>query len=247
MMTPQETESLQDFLSQLKQVQGIAKDPQAAAMIATAMAQQPDAGYLLVQRAMLLDQALATAQAQIKQLQDERERLTSSNAAGTGFLDPVNAWGRSAHDAPRAAAVNTDQRFGQSSPSPYPSPPQYPAPGAVAPGPATPEAAPARPGFLGGGGGFLGNMAATAAGVAGGAFLFQGIGSLLGQHNNPGAGLLGQHNPAPPAVSPAASTTPAADSERLALNSDSSADSAGTADDFDSGDDLGSLDDMSSI
>jgi hypothetical protein len=35
-------------------------------------------------------------------------------------------------------------------------------------------------------GGFLGQAAATAAGVAGGAFLFQGLENLLGHHDLPG-------------------------------------------------------------
>jgi hypothetical protein len=39
------------------------------------------------------------------------------------------------------------------------------------------------------GGGLLGNIAATAAGVAGGAFLFQGLEHLLGHHS--GNGFLG--------------------------------------------------------
>ena len=49
---------------------------------------------------------------------------------------------------------------------------------------------------MGMGGGFLRNAAATAAGVAGGALLFQGISSLFGGHNAglggiPAAGLAG--------------------------------------------------------
>jgi len=50
-----------------------------------------------------------------------------------------------------------------------------------------------RAGLFGGGtGSFLGNVAATAAGVVGGAFLFQGIENLLGHHNN--SSLLGQNS-----------------------------------------------------
>ena len=45
----------------------------------------------------------------------------------------------------------------------------------------------AKPGFLSGGAGsILGTVAATAAGVAGGAFLFQGIENLMGHHGNVG-------------------------------------------------------------
>jgi hypothetical protein len=142
-------------------------------MISRAVAQQPDAPYLLVQRAMLLDQALNSAKAQIAQLQNE---LQSSRSSGAGsFLGSATAWGHSAPSTPRPAA-------GYSAQTQSPTPMQN----------ATPAAPAARPGFLGGGGGsFLGNMAATAAGVAGGAFLFQGIENLLGHHNQ-GSGLLDQ-------------------------------------------------------
>jgi hypothetical protein len=47
-------QALETFLSQLTQARADGKDPQAAAMIADAAARQPDAAYLLVQRAMLL-------------------------------------------------------------------------------------------------------------------------------------------------------------------------------------------------
>ncbi len=48
-------------------------------------------------------------------------------------------------------------------------------------------APPARGGFLSGGfGSALGSIATTAAGVAGGAFLFQGIEHLLGRRQRPG-------------------------------------------------------------
>jgi hypothetical protein len=170
-MSPQENQVLQDFLQQLTQVKGMAKDPQADALIARAVAQQPDAAYLLVQRALLQEQALNAAKAQIAALQNQVQQAMQSGGGGS-FLDSANAWGNTAVNAPRP--VN---------------------PAAVAAAPQAPVQSPmpmARPGFLtGGGGSFLGNMAATAAGVAGGAFLFQGIENLLGHHG--GAGLSGQH------------------------------------------------------
>ncbi|HEX7636027.1 MAG TPA: DUF2076 family protein, partial [Noviherbaspirillum sp.] len=86
-MTPQETQVLDNFLTQLVQARVGAKDPQAEAMIATALAKQPDAAYLLVQRALLLDQALASAKAQISSLQNELQAVRSSNNAGSSFFD----------------------------------------------------------------------------------------------------------------------------------------------------------------
>ena len=172
-MSPQETQVLESFLNQLVQAKAGAKDPQAEAMIAEAIAKQPDAAYLLVQRALLLDQALATAKAQIAQLQSQAQGSSSN------FLDPANAWGNSASAA---------------SARPY-------APAAVPAAPYAQQPAatvqPSRPGFLGSGfGSTLGTIAATAAGVAGGAFLFQGIENLL--HHNNGNGFLGQAQDAIP-------------------------------------------------
>ncbi|MFT5587933.1 MAG: hypothetical protein ACI9ZF_000088 [Bradyrhizobium sp.] len=171
-MTPTESQMLNAFLLQLRQVQGIQKNPEAAALIADAAVAQPDALYLLVQRALLQDQALASAGARIAVL--EAQAVPVAPVASGSFLEGGNnAWGRSA--APVSArAYNAPVTTAS-----------VPLPGAgVASGPAAvvPQA-PAGAGFFGGGGGnFLGTMAATAAGVAGGALLFQGIGSMMGHH-----------------------------------------------------------------
>ena len=47
-MNPSDEKMLQDFLGQLVQARGVAKDPEADALIARAVAQQPDAAYLLM-------------------------------------------------------------------------------------------------------------------------------------------------------------------------------------------------------
>jgi hypothetical protein len=156
-MNPSDEKTLQDFLGQLVQARGVTKDPQADALIQRAVAEQPDAAYLLVQRALLVEQALGNAKARIAEL----ERQTTKGSGG--FLD-ANTWGNSA----------------QSNPS---SPAQAPAQGAVQ-GTAAPARS---GGFLGGaGGGMLGTIAATAAGVAAGSFLFHGIGNLLDHDGAPG-------------------------------------------------------------
>jgi hypothetical protein len=131
-MTPEETRLLDDFLRQLHDVPAIAKDRAAAAAIERAFERQPNAPYLVVQRALLLQQALAAAQAELARLRPEQP----AEAAQPRFLDP-EGW------TPRAAA----------------------------------GADPARRAAAGS---FLGQAAAVATGVAGGAFLFQGLNSLLG-------------------------------------------------------------------
>jgi hypothetical protein len=68
-MTPDERNLLQRFLQDLVQTRGVTKDAEAAAMIDQALRSSPDAGYVLVQHAILSDQALHAAQDQIASLQ----------------------------------------------------------------------------------------------------------------------------------------------------------------------------------
>jgi hypothetical protein len=162
-MNPSDEKMLQDFLGQLVQARGVTKDPQADALIGRAVAQQPDAAYLLVQRALLVEQALGNAKARIAELESQTTK------SGGGFLD-ANAWGNSAQGKPSNPVPGVGQGTYQ--------------PGA----PAAAQSA-QRGGFLGGaGGGMLGTIAATAAGVAAGSFLFHGIGNLLDQNHGAAGG-----------------------------------------------------------
>jgi hypothetical protein len=166
-MNPEENRMLQTFLDQLAAVQGIEKDLEANALIRNAVARQPDAPYLLVQRALILEQALDQAKAEMARLQAQ---VSQAPAASRGFLD-AHAWGRSGAGTGAHAGPSSNRApNGLSMSAPY-------------------SARAARPGFLGAGGGsMLGTMAATAAGVAGGAFLFHGIGNLLDQGDETDAG-----------------------------------------------------------
>jgi uncharacterized protein len=154
-MTPQENELLQKFLAQLTQAHVSARDPVAEAMISRAVAQQPDAAYLLVQRALLVERALQQAKSQLSRLHEQRDGA-----------DGGSPWTQTASSTPATA------------PAPA-SPPQA-------------QAAPQTGGTSSGWGGFLGNAATTAAGVAGGAFLFQGLEDLLGHR---GGGFVGGSAP----------------------------------------------------
>jgi hypothetical protein len=178
-MNSQESEVLQSFLDQLIHVHGVDKVPQADAMIKRAVAQQPDAAYLLVQRTLLLGQALDQAKARIAEL--ERAQEESSR----GFLDSA-APGWSAGPRQSSTPGSTPPRppAGTTAPSFQTSGPQFSG---------TPYAAPAAPSVppnAGAAPSFLGQVAATAAGVAGGAFLFEGIESMLGHQGSsiPGGG-----------------------------------------------------------
>src|SRR5215472_2953468 len=71
-MTPDERNILQAFLADLKATPGVAKDAEAAAMIQDAVGNHPDVLYLLVQHAILSDQALHAAQAQLQAVQSQQ-------------------------------------------------------------------------------------------------------------------------------------------------------------------------------
>jgi hypothetical protein len=183
-MSPQDSQMLHDFLSQLIQARGIQKDPEADAQIQRAVAQQPDAAYLLVQRALLLEQALNNAKDRIAAL--ESQVRSGQQGDGGKFLD-ANSWGNSGRTQPAQSYQRDTQQPYQSQP-PYPPQsqpqfqPQY-------------QSAPSS-GFLRGGfGGTLGSIAATAAGVAAGGFLFQGLENMFSHHEHGGNHLLNSDDP----------------------------------------------------
>jgi hypothetical protein len=167
-MNAQERAALENFLDQLVQIHGVDKIAEADLMIRRAVERQPDAAYLLVQRALLLGQALDAAKARIAAL--ERGQAGSNQA----FLNSGTSGWSAANQAPStASAAPVPPTQGPSSATP---------PSGSAPPPAFPAPATQAPPSPGAGASFLGQVAATAAGVAGGAFLFEGIEGLLGHH-----------------------------------------------------------------
>ncbi|MCX7276658.1 MAG: DUF2076 family protein [Burkholderiales bacterium] len=221
-MNFQEREQLTQFLQQLALAKGGPKDPEAHALIESTVACQPDATYLLVQRSLLQDQALQAAQAQIASLQAELQRSKAPASASGSFLDSM-AWGRNP-----ASSVYAQ--------SPV-APPASTLPPAYSPAPAPLAAAPSRfqaPSFLT-------SMATTAAGVAAGAFLFQGIENLMGHHSNTSASSFGlaESVPAFPSLDSnfiGQSDSLARDAGAFTLDAPSSMDSSGNDEVFDLGD-----------
>ena len=183
-MTPQEKELLTTLLDRLKNTPRQPKDPEADTLIRQATTEQPDLPYYLVQTVLIQDLSLHQAQQRIadleKQLADAQQATKPTVGSFLGGLfgnrppaqpsAPAQAgpWTRS----PQVAAAPPTQPYGQPGYAPQPGYGQQPMGGG---------------GFMGGGmggagGGFLRSAAATAAGVAGGALLFQGISSLFGNH-----------------------------------------------------------------
>jgi hypothetical protein len=115
-MNPQEKVQLEQFLQQLNSTQAGAKDSDANALIAESVKKQPDASYLLVQRAMGLEMALQVAQ---KQMAEMQAQIDQTSKPSSGFLSGINSWGRAApaQGAPANAMAAARPAAGAAQPS----------------------------------------------------------------------------------------------------------------------------------
>lgn len=95
-MNANERQLLTRFLDQMKKAGHVEKDPEADTLIQSAIKDQPDAAYLLVQRTLLLEQALDNAKSRISSL-EQTARPPTSFLAG----QQADPWGA----APSAPAV----------------------------------------------------------------------------------------------------------------------------------------------
>lgn len=188
-MNVQERALLTGFLQQLAQAQAGPKDSEATALIGDTLARQPDAVYLLVQRALILDGALNNAQVRVAELQTQIEQQKAQSASSTpstpsppsaNFLD-ANAWGRSSSPPAAAPMMQNAGIRPQAGAFPGAAPTaNFGAPQAGSMG--APQATAPTAGFQAPS--FLTSMATTAAGVAAGAFLFQGVNHMFGSHGD---------------------------------------------------------------
>lgn len=174
-MTPQERDALLPLLDRLRQTRLPEKDAEADQLIRQTVQAQPDAPYILAQTVLMQGYALDAAQDRIRALE---QRLSQgqppAHASGGSFLGGL---------------------LGGRSSAPVPPAPQYGAPyGSQYPGSAYGQqvaGAVQGGGLSGGGSSFLRSAAQTAAGVAGGALLLQGLEGLFGGHGGFGGGMLG--------------------------------------------------------
>lgn len=162
-MNQQEHGQINQFLKQLVDFKITQKDNDADKLIRDAISQQPDAAYLLVQRCLVLEQAVNNAQTKIADLQNQLQQK-NFGAPSNSFLgnDP---WSQSAVN-PSSVPGAGNYQIPQANNAPFNR--------SVAPQAAS-------SGF---GSSFLGNVATTAAGVVAGSFLFQGIENLMGHHSS---------------------------------------------------------------
>jgi len=183
-MTPQERDLITNLLGRLKSQGGQPKDGEAEALIRQGVSEQPDAPYLLVQTVLIQDMALNSAQARIAELErqvaqgkaEPQQPTSFLGGAGRGSVPSTGPWARAAQSEPPPAAPRGVWTQSGSAALPAAAPVMAP--------PMT-----GQPAMMPGAGpGFLRQAATTAAGIAGGALLFQGIQSLFGPHY--GGGFL---------------------------------------------------------
>lgn len=169
-MSPEERQLLSALFDRMRDAAAQPRDREAETFIADAVRQQPYAPYLLAQTVLVQEEALRAAAARIQEL----EQGSAPRQDQPGFLP-----GRGG-SVPRTGPASAPQQ------------------GADPGGPWNQGASPAAgpwgggPGNAPAGGGFLRNAMSTAAGVAGGALLFQGIQNLFSGHGaGQGSGLFG--------------------------------------------------------
>jgi len=185
-MNSEEQTLIDGLFGRLKQAEdpAVPRDAQAQARIAEHLAQQPAAPYYMAQAILVQEAALKRLDEQNKQLQAELNQARAQSTAtapssGGGFLSSL--FGSSARDPqpaqPRPQAQPATSGGGWREPSRSFNQPGF-----------TPQqgfnAAPA-PAARSGASSFLGGALQTAAGVAGGVMLAQGISSLFNHNAQP--------------------------------------------------------------
>jgi hypothetical protein len=178
-MNPQERDLLTNLVTRLRQSPPQQRDSEAESMINDLVREKPDTPYVLAQTVLIQDYALHQAQSRIADLEQQLRGQPAKESGG--FLSSI--FGGSKPPAP-AQQPPYQQPAYQQQPSYAPAPAAGPwgqAQQGYAPQGYAPQGQPS----------FLRSAATTAAGIAGGALLFQGIESLMGGHGGFGGGFGG--------------------------------------------------------
>jgi hypothetical protein len=186
-MTPQEQQLVNELFARLAQLESAPRDPDAERLIAEGVKKAPNAVYVLVQTALVQDEALKRADARIGELQAQLVGAAQPRQQQGGFLDNMRdaLFGR---NEPHGSVPTVRPQTAQ--PGTAGAPDAEPQPGYAPPRPA--PAMPAQPSYpagptFGSGGSFLGTAASAAAGAIGGGLLLDGIRSMFGHR----AGIAG--------------------------------------------------------
>lgn len=186
-MTPLEEAQLQQFLTRLVEASLEHKDPRAEALIVQAFRRQPNAAYLLTQRAMALGVALQAAQQRIRELEESlaQARDEDGRVSTAGQGREASHWGHQGYPPGRlqgsrfaggaAASAGPAASVGSATPAGL----------ASASGAARPAAQSSWTQ------GLLGSLVGAAAGVVVGQAIWQGMQSLLAESPTPDLGASG--------------------------------------------------------
>ena len=184
-MTSEERDLITGLFNRLRAADTTPKDQEAEQLIGQLTGGQSGAAYRLVQTLLVQEHALNNATVRIQQLEKQvaDARTAGQPSQGGSFLS-----GLFGHHTPDPAPAARSS----SAPSPLPIPPQQ------LPQQQTSQytqSAPPYPSTVGmapsAGGGFLRGALQTAAGVAGGSLIAQGIENLMGHHYGPFGGYGG--------------------------------------------------------
>jgi hypothetical protein len=184
-MTPQERQIIDGIFERLKSVETQPRDPEAERYIAERVARQPYATYALAQAAYVQEEAVRELTARIRELEDQVGARGGAPTQG-GFLDTL--FGGREQGPPQTPRTSVPQAGAGTAP-------QYGTaqPGSVPPGQGAPQQ-----GSMFGGGGFLSGALGAAAGLAGGALLYQGLKGMFGQDGERHGAVGGGDTGAPP-------------------------------------------------
>jgi len=188
-MNTEEQSLIDGLFTRLKQAEdpSLPRDAQAQARIDEHVRQQPAAPYYMAQAILVQDAALKRLDEQNKQLEAELKQARTQATAPSqgnngGFLSSIFGGG---HHAPASEPRQQPQRAAPVAPAAGGGGWREPSSrGFAQPQQSGFNAAPAAPGRAGAGS-FMGGALQTAAGVAGGVMLAQGISSLFNHHGQP--------------------------------------------------------------
>jgi hypothetical protein len=224
-MQQQERELIAGLFDRLQPFESQPRDPEAEALIKERVTRQAGSSYLLVQTVLVQEQALKAAQERIAEL-EAKAAQASPAASFLGSAPKIGPWGSAQAQSAPASVPPTAAST------------RSPLQAALSPQPM---------GMMGGGGGggFLRSALATAAGVAGGALLFEGIRNLMG--SSPGAfGPALAQTPSsllPPDTVPPLDTSPSESSSDTFAQASSNDDNLQPQDDQPADYDTASMDD----
>ena len=225
-MTPEERQLLTTLADRIRSTPPQEKDMEAEQLLQQLVRERPGTVYILAQTVLMQDFALRNAQAQIEELQRQLSEQQPHSERGSGsFLGNIFGGGEQHYQPrPSSGSVPSVNPWGRPS-GDYAPPPQEQ--GYSGTGPGGPVMQPSQTS------GFLRSAATTAAGVAGGALLFQGINSLFSGHH--GSVLGGDFSSLKPTDSLSAAT--AGTQRDAGADKDQDDDSDDDADYGDDGDD----------